>query len=98
MSFDLIESNGLENILNQEISDGECKCFTGRISRYVNIFNGVIPECTFELKDGTIFQALFSHLRGVYNNNAEEIEKELLNRGYEYEYIKDWIDILRGDL
>lgn len=95
MSYDIIEKYKLESILNEEIKDSLDKCFTGIISRYVNIFNGIIPECTFNITDGTIFQALFSHLRKKYNDKVNDIEVELLDRGYTTEYIKEWIDILK---
>ena len=94
MSYDLIIEKELEGILNEEMLSSECKCFTGRINRYVNIFNGIIDECTFEIADTSIFPALFEHLRIQHSDNKEEIKKELLERKYEEEFVNSWIDAL----
>lgn len=94
MSYDLIEKHELYTILNQEMLDGECKCFTGRLNRYINIFNGVIKECTFVLNDATVFGSLFSHLRKKYSDDKEKIMDELLERKYEKEYIDEWLEYL----
>lgn len=94
MSYDLIIEKELEDILNEEMLSSECKCFTGRINRYVNIFNGIIDECTFEIADTSIFPALFEHLRIQYSDNKEEIKRELLERRYEEEFVNSWVDAL----
>jgi hypothetical protein len=94
MSFDIIIDKGIEDILNDAISSGECKCLTGVQNRYVNIFNGIIDECSFELLDGSVFGALFSHLVKKYNLDKEKIKEELLERGYEEDYITEWLEAI----
>ena len=45
--FSRIESNpnaeGIKGVLNQEMSDSLCKCFTGRITRLINCLNALDP-------------------------------------------------------
>lgn len=94
MSYDIIIDKKLESIFNEEMLSAECKCFTGRINRYINVFNGIIKECTFEIADTSILPALFSHLRTKYSNNKQEIKRELLERNYEEEFINLWINYL----
>ena len=39
-------------ILNQEILDADCKCFTGRMNRVINCLNGFSPLVSINIKDG----------------------------------------------
>ena len=39
-------------VLNQEIIDADCKCFTGRINRIINCLNGFSPIVNINIKDG----------------------------------------------
>lgn len=94
MSFDLIIDKGIEDILNDAISSSECKCFMGKINRYVNVFNGIIPECTYELIDASVFGALFTHLNDKYNGNIEKIKEALIKKGYDEKLIMEWLDHL----
>ena len=45
--FSRIQSNpnadGIKGVLNQEMSDSLCKCFTGRITRLIDSLNGLDP-------------------------------------------------------
>ena len=45
--FSRIQSNpnagGIKGVLNQEMSDSLCKCFTGRITRLINCLNVLDP-------------------------------------------------------
>jgi hypothetical protein len=38
-------------IMNQEIMDAECKCFTGRMNRIVNCLNGFSDMVSINIKD-----------------------------------------------
>ena len=94
MSYDLIVKKELENILNEAMLSSECKFFTGRINRYVNIFNGIIEECTFEIADTSIVPALFQHLRAQYLYNKKQIKKKLIERKYDIKFVNKWINAL----
>jgi Leucine-rich repeat (LRR) protein len=39
-------------ILNQEIIDADCRCFTGRMNRVINCLNGFSPLVVINIKDG----------------------------------------------
>jgi Leucine-rich repeat (LRR) protein len=87
-------------ILNQEILDAECKCFTGRICRVVNCLNGFSPLVNIQINDveqiGNII-ILIKHkleLNKTYTVELHKIqvEKELLERGYNEETINLWIN------
>ena len=51
--FSRIESNpnaeGIKGVLNQEMSDSLCKCFTGRITRLINCLNVLDPLVKIDL-------------------------------------------------
>merc|ERR1711988_720277 len=51
--FSRIESNpnaeGIKEVLNQEMSDSLCKCFTGRITRLINCLNVLDPLVNINL-------------------------------------------------
>jgi Leucine-rich repeat (LRR) protein len=40
------------NVLNQEILDADCKCFTCRMNRIINCLNGFSPLVSINIKDG----------------------------------------------
>jgi hypothetical protein len=43
LDFDSLTQMEIKSILNQEMVDAECKCFTGRMGRVVNCLNGFTP-------------------------------------------------------
>ena len=43
--------NEILNVLNIEMEDGECKCFTGRMSRLVNCLNGYDVNVQIKIAD-----------------------------------------------
>jgi Leucine-rich repeat (LRR) protein len=97
---DLNIFNEIFTILNQEILDAECKCFTGRICRVVNSLNGFSPLVNIIINDteqiGNII-ILIKHkleLNNIYTIELHKIqvEKELLERGYNKEIINLWIN------
>ena len=90
--------NEIFKILNQEILDAECRCFTGRICRVVNSLNGFSPLVNIIINEaeqiGNII-ILIKHrleLNNIYTIelHGKEVEKELLERGYEQEIITLW--------
>jgi len=89
-------------ILNQEILDAECKCFTGRMNRVINCLNGFSPLVNINIKYreqiGNIIILVKNKLEsmGVYTveNHKIEVEKELLERNYDIETIKTWLEYI----
>ena len=89
-------------ILNQEIIDADCKCFTGRMNRVINCLNGFSPLVSINIKDGEqigniiILVKTRLELTGIYTieQHKIEVEKELLERNYDIETIKTWLEYI----
>jgi hypothetical protein len=108
--FSLIEQNqeyqehkeAIYSIMNQEMADAQCKCFTGRISRLVNCLNGFDPNIIIQISNseqiGNIIGLIQRQLEstGTYSirNHQDLVRKELLERGYDDKIINDWVDAI----
>ena len=93
-------SDEIFQIMNSEMNDSLCKCFTGRISRLVNCLNGFdvnikinistneqIGNIIILIKNQLILENKYdleSHKRLVKNN--------LLERDYELNIIETWLE------
>jgi hypothetical protein len=100
----LIEENENKNeikaILNNEILDAECKCFTGRLSRLVNCINGFSDLVEIKINDnqqiGNVIILIRNELELKKEYTIEEhkkrVEEELKMRGYDDEIINEWIE------
>jgi hypothetical protein len=103
--FSLIEQRWHEtkediySVLNQEMVDAQCKCFTGRISRLVNCLNGFDPNIIIQISNseqiGNIIGLIQKQLEslGIYSiqNHQDLVKKELLEREYDDIVISDWV-------
>ena len=96
--FDIIinhpHKEELLKILDNEMKDSICKCFTGRITRLVNVLNGFDSNIKIEINEAEQIGAVLSLLRDKYSNDEEfkiEAEKELKEREYSDETIKRWL-------
>ena len=49
--FQIEEQEEIFKVLNQEIIDADCKCFTGRMNRVINCLNGFSPLVNINIKD-----------------------------------------------
>ena len=94
--------NEIKNILNIEINDSECKCFTGRISRLINCLNGFTNLVQINITDnqqiGNIIVIIKKKLE-VEKNYSIEIHKELVikelkERNFNEDKIKEWINFI----
>ena len=89
----------IKSVLNSEIQDGLCKCFTGRISRLVNCLSGYCDD--IEIKIGTneqignvvimVKEKLERGNEYTIDRHRDQVKKELEERGYDKETIDDWI-------
>jgi len=50
--FQIKEQVEIFKILNQEILDTNCRCFTGRMNHVINCLNGFSPLVVINIKDG----------------------------------------------
>ena len=87
--------NDLLEILNKEINDSNCKCFTGRLTRLVNVLVGYYDDININLSDNQYIGNIISNIIKNYKENdinelKEIIRKELLERGYIN--IEEWLE------
>ena len=100
--FQIEEQEEIFKVLNQEIIDADCKCFTGRMNRVINCLNGFSPLVVINIKYreqiGNIIILVKNKLEltGVYTieQHKIEVEKELLERNYDIETIKTWLEYI----
>lgn len=87
-------SKEIKRILNQEIEDSYCKCFTGRMSRLINCLNGFDPRVTVKISDQQEIANIIINIRQKYQKNDElsdMVMKELVERGYDKQTIDEWL-------
>jgi len=92
----------IKSILNTEMHDSYCKCFTGRISRLVNCLNGFTDLVKITISDNQQIGNIIIIIRDkllLENNYSVEKHKELViqeltERGFSEEIIKEWIDFI----
>ena len=100
--FQIKEQEEIFKILNQEIIDAECKCFTGRMNRVINCLNGFSPLVVINIKDGEQIGNIIIlvknklELTGTYTvkQHKIEVERELLERNYDIDTIKTWLEYI----
>jgi hypothetical protein len=87
-------------ILNMEMTDSVCKCFTGRMSRLINCLNGIDERVSITISDNeqigniiiTIMKKLEEKSEYTIELHRELVEKELIERGFTQDIIQIWID------
>ena len=101
--FSRIESNAnkeeIKNVLNAEMSDSVCKCFTGRMSRLINCLNGFDDLVSIRISDteqigqviGMIKEQLDIENKYTVEKHRELATGELRARNYSEEIITEWI-------
>jgi hypothetical protein len=98
--FQIEEQEEIFKVLNQEIKDADCKCFTGRINRVINCLNGYSSLVNINIKDGEQIGNIIIlvknklELSDLYTveKHKTEVEKELLERNYDIDTIKTWLE------
>ena len=92
----------IKTILNQEMDDAECKCFTGRINRIINCLNGFSPLVSINISDneqiGNIIVIIKEKLEltnsYTIETHKELVKNELVERGYSKDIIDTWIGFI----
>lgn len=83
-------------ILNIEMLDSECKCFTGRLTRLVNCLVGFEEDIIMEIDENEQMSNISKLLYNKYDNKEDyqrELRKEFLERGYSEEDIEKWSNL-----
>ena len=92
----------IKGILNIEMNNARCKCFTGRISRLINCLNGFSDLVRIELSNneqiGNIIILVKNKLIREDNYNVEThkkmVTRELIERGYSNDVITEWTEYI----
>jgi hypothetical protein len=96
------DSLEIKKIMNTEMKDGLCMCFTGRLSRLVNCLNGFYDDIQIKIHDnqqiGNIILLIKNKLETIGELNIQqwksEVTKELIEREYKAEEIEEWLEFI----
>jgi Leucine-rich repeat (LRR) protein len=98
--FSVEEQEEIKKILNTDMSDALCKCFTGRISRVVNCLSGFSPLVNIQIKDesqiGNIIVIIKEQLGDEYSveKHKKLVYKELVEREFDEDTINEWLEYI----
>ncbi len=89
----------LFKILEEQIADSECMCFTGRFNRTLSVLVGFYDDIKINISNKSRISAIILNCRDKIlpydiNTHQKLAEKELIDAGYTNEEIKDWIDAI----
>jgi Leucine-rich repeat (LRR) protein len=91
------EANELKSILNTEMKDALCVCFTGRITRIVNCLNGFYDDIQIHISNNEQISNIISSIM-KNESNIEKIKetfiKEMREREYSDEVITTWLSYI----
>ena len=92
----------IKHIMNTEISDGLCKCFTGRISRLVNCLNGFCDDIEIHIGSneqiGNIVVIVREQLERTNEYTVERhreiVKMRLEEMQYPEDVVKEWLEFI----
>ena len=89
----------LLKILEEQIIDSECKCFTGRFNRTLSVLVGFFDDIKINISDKSRIGAIILNSKEKINpynidKHKEIATKELISAGYTEEEIEPWIDAI----
>ena len=99
---DHINKDEIKRILNDEINDSLCKCYTGRMSRLINCLNGYSDKVNIQISDteqiGHIIHSVKIELLDkddyTVTKHKELVKLELLDRQYDVAIVELWISYI----
>ena len=92
----------LIKILAEQVTDAECKCFTGRFNRTLSALVGFYPDIVISISDNSRISAIILAVKArvePYSPQAcyDAARKQLLDAGYTESVIKPWLDAIIDD-
>ena len=93
-TFNKDEQKSIFEILNQEMKDSICKCFTGRISRLVNCLSGFSDKVSIKISSNEEISNIIITLQKKITDVDElkrAIKVEMTERGYDEATITEWV-------
>ena len=91
------DGNEILGIMNTEMADADCKCFTGKMSRLINCLNGYDDRVVITMAEndqiGNIIIIEKEKLREGYDveKHKSNVKIAMEERGYTKETIEEWI-------
>ncbi len=94
-----IHQSELMKILEEQIADSECKCFTGRFNRTLSVLVGFFDDIKINISDKSRISAIILNSKEKiipYDavKHKEMVKKELKEAGYLESDFKDWIEAI----
>ena len=94
--------NEIKGVLNDDMADAECKCFTGRMSRVINCLSGFSDLVSIQIKGteqiGNVIIMIKQQLKDADNYSVElhkeMVIKQLKELGYTNEEYEEWIEYI----
>jgi hypothetical protein len=81
-------------VLDTELADSECKCFTGRITRLVNCLNGFDTDVIIGISDNEQLSNLMVLINSQYTKTEDRVKamsEAMRERGFSQEKIDEWV-------
>ena len=94
-TFNLEKQNSAKQRINEEMLDGLCMCFTGRLSRLVNSLSGLSDKVSIKISSSEEISNIIILAKKKYDNIEDVkryIKKELLERDYTMDTINEWLE------
>jgi hypothetical protein len=91
------EGNEIIGIMNTEMADADCKCFTGKMSRLINCLNGYDDRVVITMAEndqiGNIIIIEKEKMLDGYDieKHKSNVRLAMEERGYSKETIEEWI-------
>jgi Leucine-rich repeat (LRR) protein len=96
-SFELEKQISAKKRINEEMMDGLCMCFTGRISRLVNSLSGLSEKVSIKISDNEEISNIIILANKKYKKIEEikdYIKKEMKERMYNDSLIEEWLSYI----
>ncbi len=89
-------NNEILTVLNQEISDGLCMCFTGRMTRLLNVLVGFYDDIELQISDSEQITNIIMSFKNKYVGEQlkDAVKKELIERQYSEAIINEWLEYI----
>jgi Leucine-rich repeat (LRR) protein len=96
-SFELKKQISAKKRINEEMLDGLCKCFTGRISRLVNSLSGLSEKVSIKISENEEISNIIILANKKYKQIGEKkdyVKKEMEERLYDKSLIEEWLSYI----
>jgi Leucine-rich repeat (LRR) protein len=96
-SFELEKQISAKKRINEEMLDGLCMCFTGRISRLVNSLSGLSEKVSIKISENEEISNIIILANKKYKKIEEikdYVKKEMRERLYNDSLIKEWLSYI----